>query len=191
MRRLALAGLLAVTAPLASINLAVAALGGAPNPLSLRYLEEKTAALGMFGSHLGDHLGETSCDADPTRQIMRAATRHGVPVELALAVGRAESGHRPHRVSAAGAMGLMQLMPATARDLRVSDPFDQAESIDGGVRYLAWLLERYDGDRARAVAAYNAGPGVVPKRGPMRLPAETRAYVAEVERLSRDYVRTE
>lgn len=168
---------------LALVNGAVRVLGGGePGLLSPLHLEEKVTALGRLGWHSAGDLW-SPCTAAPERVVVRAARRHAVPVELALAVGRVESGLRPHRISAAGAMGLMQLMPATARDMGVDDPFDVEQGVDGGVRYLAWLLERYGGDRTRAVAAYNAGPGVVPRRGPMALPRETRTYVARVQTL--------
>jgi soluble lytic murein transglycosylase-like protein len=77
-------------------------------------------------------------------------------------------------------MGLMQLMPNTAQELGVLDPFDVRENADAGVRYLKQLMTTYRGDLRRAVAAYNAGAGRVPLRGPLLLPAETRTYVSRV-----------
>lgn len=176
--RLGLVGLVMLT----GVNGAVRLLGGGePSWVSPLFLEEKVTALGRLVHHQVQDLWSPCADA-PEVLLRRAARRHGVPVELAVAIGRVESGLRPHRISAAGAMGLMQLMPGTARDLRVADPFDVEQSIDGGVRYLKWLLGRYDGDRARAIAAYNAGPGVVPRAGPLTLPRETRVYLMRVQR---------
>jgi soluble lytic murein transglycosylase-like protein len=77
-------------------------------------------------------------------------------------------------------MGLMQLMPATARELGVDDPFDIDQGADGGVRYLKRLLISYRGDVRRALAAYNAGAARIPSRGPFAMPLETRTYVSRV-----------
>lgn len=158
--------------------------GGEPSLLSPSCMREKASAVGRLLHHHATDVWSPCADgADDV--IVRAARKHGVPVELALGVARAESDLRPHRISAAGAMGLMQLMPGTARDMGVGDPFDLEESVDGGVKYLAWLLDRYRGDRVRAIAAYNAGPGVVPRRGALALPRETRTYVARVQAYSK------
>ena len=112
--------------------------------------------------------------------IAAAAARYGVDQNLVRAVITAESDFDPHTVSRAGAMGLMQLMPETAAELGVSDPFDPAQNIDAGTRYLAMLLERFEGDEAKALAAYNWGPGNVEAGRP--LPAETRTYLERVAR---------
>ena len=119
--------------------------------------------------------------AHPWRETMaRAARVHGVDARLVDAVARVESALDPTAVSPRGAMGLMQLMPATARDLGVTDPFDPVQSIDGGCRYLKQLLERFDGDLPRALAAYNAGPRAVVESGGVPEYAETKSYVARV-----------
>lgn len=177
--------LIALVVGLALLNGAVRVSGGAPGLLSPLYLEEKVSGLVRLGAHLAREPWSPCPHARAERLLAEAARRHGVPVELAIAVGRAESDLRPHQVSATGAMGLMQLMPGTARELRVRDPFDVEQSIDGGVRYLARLLRRYDGDRARAVAAYNAGPAAVARTGALDLPSETRAYLVRVGRAAR------
>jgi len=112
--------------------------------------------------------------------IQRASRSYGVDERLIRAVIRAESGFRVDAVSPAGARGLMQLMPATARQLGVSDPFDPEQNVMAGTRFLRDLLKRYGGDVDRALAAYNWGPGNVDRHG-MRLPSETRAYIARVK----------
>jgi len=119
--------------------------------------------------------------------IERIAARHDVDAALVRAIIHAESAFRPDARSRAGAQGLMQLMPATARELGVSNPFDAEQNIDGGVRYLAGLLGRYNQDVRLAAAAYNAGPGAVQEYGGIPPYAETQAYVKRVEVLYRRY----
>jgi soluble lytic murein transglycosylase-like protein len=110
--------------------------------------------------------------------IQAAAKRHNLDPNLVKAVVTAESDFNPMVVSKAGAMGLMQLMPGTAKDLGVDDPFDPAQNVDGGAKYLAQMLERFDGDQNKALAAYNWGPSNVEGGG--RYPAETRRYLKKV-----------
>ena len=110
-------------------------------------------------------------------KIVGAAGRYGVPANIALAVARAESGYNQAAVSGAGAVGVMQLMPATAAGLGVN-PWDEDSNIDGGVRLLAQLYSRY-GDWNYTLAAYNAGPTRA-NLGPDAWPAETQAYVPRV-----------
>ena len=103
-----------------------------------------------------------------------------------LAVARIEPCFDPRARSVAGALGLMQLMPATARELGVANPFDPEASLDGGSRYLARMLARFDGDLALALAAYNAGPGNVARHGGVPPFPETLRYVERVSRLYRE-----
>lgn len=113
--------------------------------------------------------------------IADASQRYGVPLNLALRVAKQESGFKQNEVSSAGAIGVMQLMPGTARQLGVN-PFDAWQNIDGGVKYLGQMLQRYGGDHSLATAAYNAGPGRVDDflhRG-RSLPDETTSYVRSI-----------
>jgi hypothetical protein len=112
--------------------------------------------------------------------IHHAADAFSVDPALIRGVIKAESNFSTNSTSPKGAMGLMQLMPATARDLGVKDPYDPFENIMGGTRYLKGLLDRYDGDVDRALAAYNWGMGNVEKY-PGRLPRETKTYISRIK----------
>jgi soluble lytic murein transglycosylase-like protein len=112
--------------------------------------------------------------------IRQYAERHGVSPDLVRAVIQAESAFNPRAVSPKGAMGLMQLMPATARDLGVSNPFHPEENIRGGVTYLASLLTRFNQDVVRALAAYNAGAARVDQYNGVPPYRETQAYVKKI-----------
>ncbi|BCS54912.1 lytic transglycosylase domain-containing protein [Geobacter sp. SVR] len=118
--------------------------------------------------------------------ITKASSQYGVDAGLIKAVIKAESNFNPTAVSHAGARGLMQLMPATARSLGVSDSFDPEQNVMAGTRFLRDLLKRYNGNLDSSLAAYNWGPGNVDKR-PDRLPRETQEYLARVKQLYTSY----
>jgi soluble lytic murein transglycosylase-like protein len=113
------------------------------------------------------------------RAISVSAAAHGISRDLAYAVAWHESRLRPDVVSPKGAIGVMQLMPATARSLRV-DPYDAVSNIEGGVTFLSRLMQRYDGDLVKTLAAYSAGPGAVDRYRGVPPYRETQAYVASI-----------
>ncbi|MFN0105065.1 MAG: lytic transglycosylase domain-containing protein [Bryobacteraceae bacterium] len=112
--------------------------------------------------------------------IDREASRQKMDARLVQAVVEAESAYSPCAVSPVGAMGLMQLMPATAELLQVSDPYDPDQNIAAGTQYLKQMLERYGGDIAKALAAYNSGPGRVDAAGGIPSIPETQEYVRKI-----------
>ena len=112
--------------------------------------------------------------------IQYSCQRYGLDYRLVKALIRAESAFDAGALSPKGAMGLMQLMPGTSRDLGVANPFDPRENIDGGVRYLRFLLDRFNNNITLALAAYNAGPEAVQKHGGIPPYEETRNYVQRV-----------
>jgi soluble lytic murein transglycosylase-like protein len=118
--------------------------------------------------------------------IASAALRHQIDPDFVASVVKAESGFLPTAVSPRGAQGLMQLMPRTAAELGVRNALDPAENVEGGTTYLRRLLDRYDWDAVKALAAYNAGPQRVEQYGSAPPYPETRAYVA---RIINDYSR--
>lgn len=114
------------------------------------------------------------------RIVLQTAERNHVDPALVRAVISTESNWNSSAVSSKGALGLMQLVPDTARQMGVGNAFDPAQNVDGGVRYLRMLLERYNGDLSKALAAYNAGPGAVDRFGGVPNFRETRDYVRKV-----------
>lgn len=121
------------------------------------------------------------------QHIRQAALSHRIDPLLIKAIIHTESNFDQYAVSNRGAQGLMQLMPETAKLMRVMDPFDPAENIAGGTRYFRHLLNSYDGDLALSLAAYNAGPGRVTKNGSLPKIKETREYVSRVIQRYRSY----
>ncbi len=131
-------------------------------------------------SRAASSLAATTGDMSIDNIVQQAASTHGVPENLIRAVIKQESGGDSKAVSNKGASGLMQLMPATAKELGVTDLFDPAQNINGGTKYLASLLKRYNGDVPKALAAYNAGPGIVDKVGGVPNWKETKNYVKTI-----------
>ena len=133
---------------------------------------------------------ELSVAVNPDKQnILKmlnfAAEKYGVDPKLAVAVAQTESGLSPEVVSSAGAVGVMQLMPGTAKELGVRNINDARENIDAGVRYLKQMLGTFNGDTVKAIAAYNAGPQAVINYNGVPPYAETKSYVAKVMSLYR------
>lgn len=124
--------------------------------------------------------GTTSIHNDYESIIQKAASQYGVPEKLIESVIKHESSFNPNAVSSAGATGLMQLMPATAKFLGVSNAFDPEQNVMGGTKYLSQLMEKYNGDLSLTLAAYNAGPGNVSKYGGIPPFKETQNYVNKV-----------
>jgi soluble lytic murein transglycosylase-like protein len=159
----------------------------APQGLAYRVIEVNT---GCYACRLDSKVDwhSTPLHLRSFRQsINRAAGSYGVDPALIRAVIHAESAFKPDAKSRAGALGLMQLMPGTAREVGVADPLSPDENIQGGVRYLASLLRRTGGNITLATAAYNAGPGAVERHGGIPPYEETETYVKRVRILHERY----
>ena len=128
-----------------------------------------------------DDAARRQAEVCPTKLADAAADKYGLPRRLVRSVIAAESDFQPRAVSPKGAIGLMQLMPATAEALG-ADPRDPAQNVDAGTRYLRDLLEKYDGGLWHALAAYNAGPGAVDKYQGVPPYRETLNYVGKIDR---------
>jgi soluble lytic murein transglycosylase-like protein len=168
------AGALAVAAPAAAQVLEIAPDGGVTRYAGPAVYTDQGAR-----SLLAAAPPAAAPPAEVAQAIAQAAERHAVSVPLAQAVAWQESRFRQAAVSPKGAVGVMQLMPATARTLGV-DAADLKGNIEGGVGYLAQMLQRFEGDLPRALAAYNAGPQAVQRYGGVPPYAETQAYVRAV-----------
>ena len=120
-------------------------------------------------------------------EVKQLAEKYKIDAALVRAVIHAESAFKVNALSNKGAPGLMQLMPGTARDMGVKNAFDARQNIEGGVKYLAWLLETFNGDIKLATAAYNAGPGAVKRYNGIPPYAETEVYVERVGILHQRY----
>jgi hypothetical protein len=151
-----------------------------PQPGGLRVFAPSTSrgslVLRRYGSR---RVVEPRAPATYDDLIRFASRTHRVPAALVKAVIAAESSFDPGALSPKGAMGLMQLMPATASDLGVDEPFEDDQNVHGGTRYLRWLFDRY-GDWQRTLAAYNAGPEAVDRYDGVPPYRETREYVRRV-----------
>ncbi|MET0288480.1 MAG: lytic transglycosylase domain-containing protein [Pseudoxanthomonas sp.] len=145
---------------------------------------ERCYACGNPGMNFGQvRLNTASYQAE----IAAAAREYGVDEAIVRAIIHAESAYNPLALSRAGAQGLMQLMPATARRFGVTDSYDASQNIRGGVQYLAWLLKRFNGNLTLAAAGYNAGEGAVDRHGGVPPYSETQRYVQRVGQLADRY----
>lgn len=156
----------------------------------VRQAEERGAAApGFFTLEwpklvAASEIASADCDPLPAAEVERLvgvhAERERLEADVLREVMRRESAFRPCAVSKKGAQGLMQLMPATARDFGVSDPFDADQNVAAGAKFLRRLLDRYSGDLALALSAYNAGPGRVDEANGVPAIAETQNYVGAI-----------
>lgn len=128
----------------------------------------------------------TSSPEDLEALIAKYSTMRSLDPDLVRAVIQVESGGQTMALSHKGAMGLMQLMPATARQLSVEDPYDAEQNVSGGTRYLSWMLDLFNGNLELALSGYNAGPEAVNRYGGIPPYAETRSYVEKVLRIYRN-----
>jgi soluble lytic murein transglycosylase-like protein len=170
-----------------------------PTPSAMRAARTAAAEVASYVAsqpRTGEGLLGASASTDPNyRQIARgyqvsaasidsaieeAAARHNVDPNLVRAIIKVESNFNPQAVSRKGAMGLMQLMPTTARQLNLSNPFDPRQNVDAGVRHLKVLLNNYDGDLKLTLAAYNAGQGAVARSNGVPRYRETQTYVKRI-----------
>ncbi len=143
----------------------------------------KRSAFRQYGSFSPSAQSQNYTQVDIDEAIGHAAARHNVDPNLVRAMIKVESNFNPNAVSRKGAMGLMQLMPGTARALNVTNPFDPEQNVDAGVRHLKKLMESFGGDVRLSLAAYNAGAGAVQRSAGVPHFAETRDYVRRITTL--------
>jgi hypothetical protein len=159
-------------------------------PANIRAARSAAAELNQYLGHESKSYpsaslahGKPFTEQEISAAIERAAARHNVDPSLVRAVIKVESNFNPNAVSRTGAMGLMQLMPQTAHQLKVTNPFDPNQNVDAGVRHLKQLMESYGGDVKLTLAAYNAGQGAVARSNGIPHYAETRKYVKRITEL--------
>lgn len=140
-------------------------------------IKEKNNSWANSRSHIG--VGKTD-RSQYDNEIRRIARRYRIDPPLIKAIIHVESDFNHRALSSQGAQGLMQLMPGTARELRVSNPYNPQENIDGGTRYFRKMLDSFGGNLILSLAAYNAGPGLVARTGGVPQIKETRRYVNKV-----------
>lgn len=158
-------------------------------PMAMRAAKSAAAEVdGYVSSNSGasvnsSFLGSSATPREVDDAIEQAARRHNVDANLVRALIRVESNFNSKAVSRKGAMGLMQLMPSTARQLKVTNPFDPDQNVDAGVRHLKKLLQDFNGNVKLSLAAYNAGAGAVHRNAGIPNYAETRNYVSRITSL--------
>jgi hypothetical protein len=160
----------------------------AANPSPAKTLRQRSATTSSIRQNAGYKSSPKSLANYRSRNIHQtieqAAQKYGVAPELVHSIVKAESNYQANAVSSAGAIGLMQLMPDTAKEMGVTNPYDVKQNIEGGTKYLKKMLETFDGDLKKALQAYNAGPGTVMRyNGEVPYP-ETKAYVKRVMTLA-------